>query len=129
MGFLSILRDSAKIHGDSQGFSGFPQKPYEVSGVERVKVGVKVDPRRWYDFQPGNESLWGPQNGPVGPLTKGPLATITMKKESQYGLFSSAFSSIFPEFPRFRRIGTHEWKYWKNTEGKKSVLGLFFRSA
>ena len=33
MGFLRILRDSAKIHGDSQGFSGFPRKPYEVSGV------------------------------------------------------------------------------------------------
>ena len=51
MGSLKILGDSTKVCGDSQGFSGFPQKPYEVSGVERVKVGVKVDPRRRYDFQ------------------------------------------------------------------------------
>ena len=39
MGFLSILRDSAKIHGDSQGFSGFPQKTHEVSEVSSPSVG------------------------------------------------------------------------------------------
>ena len=33
MGFLRILRDSTKIRGDSQGFSGFPGNLYEVSGV------------------------------------------------------------------------------------------------
>ena len=33
MGFLRIRGDSARILGDSQGFSGILQKPYEVSGV------------------------------------------------------------------------------------------------
>ena len=67
MGFLKILRDSAKVCGDSQGFSGFPQKPNEVSGVERVKVGVKVDPYRGrYDFQPRNEGLLGATKWPSG---------------------------------------------------------------
>ena len=33
MGFLRVLRDFAKILRDSWGFSGFPRKLYEVSGV------------------------------------------------------------------------------------------------
>ena len=38
MGFLRILGDSAKIRGDSQAFSGFLQKPYEVSGVSNPSL-------------------------------------------------------------------------------------------
>ena len=33
MGFLRVLRDFAEILRDSWGFSGFPRKLYEVSGV------------------------------------------------------------------------------------------------
>ena len=38
MGFLRILRDSAKVPGDSQGFSGIPRKLYEVSGVSNPSM-------------------------------------------------------------------------------------------
>ena len=45
MGILGILRDSAGILGDSQGFSGFLEKAYEVSEVSNpssVSVSVSV---------------------------------------------------------------------------------------
>ena len=51
MGFLRILRDSAKIRGDSQGFSGFPQKPYEVSGVSSPSEKVRpTNPKNLRNF-------------------------------------------------------------------------------
>ena len=41
MGFLRILGDSARILGDSRGFSGFPRKLYEVSGVSNPSVSSR----------------------------------------------------------------------------------------
>ena len=43
MGILGILQDFAGILGDSQGFSGFLEKVYEVSEVSSPSISNRVD--------------------------------------------------------------------------------------
>ena len=127
MGFLKILRDSAKVCGDSQGFSGFPQKPNEVSGVERVKVGVKVDPyRRRYDFQPGNEGLLGATKRPSGTPHEGAPNNHHYEKRVPIRTF---FLRIFRHISRISPISSY-WdsrvKILEKYGGKKVRIGTLF---
>ena len=126
MGSLKILGDSTKVCGDSQGFSGFPQKPYGVSGVERVKVGVKVDPRRRYDFQPGNEGILGATKRPSGTPHEGAPSNYHYEKRVPIRTF---FLCIFRHISRISPFSSY-WdsrvKILEKYGGKKVRIETLF---
>ena len=51
--------------------------------MERVKVGVKVDPRRRYDFQPGNEGILGATKRPSGTPHEGAPSNYRYEQEQE----------------------------------------------